>query len=94
MPLSKEQMREYMKKRREKAKSHADKMGQEQPIDDLLPDGRSKYAGREYREDGSVVLFEQKCPLSSCNGVWAASIELECPYCGGSGVRRATTITR
>ncbi len=89
MPLSTEKMREYMKKRREKAKSHAEKMGQEQALEgEVLADGRPKYAGREYREDGSVVLFEQRCPEEGCKGLWSASVALPCPYCGGSGKRR------
>ncbi len=84
----KEYQREYMKKRRERAKGHAEKMGQEQPTGELLPDGRPKYAGREYREDGSLVLFEQRCGEEGCKGLWSASIAIPCPYCGGSGKRK------
>lgn len=79
--------RDLMRKRR--AKKHAEAMGQEQPLEgDLLPDGRKKYPGREYREDGSVVLHQYKCPEEECGGVWGASIQTVCPYCGGSGKRR------
>lgn len=75
MALSKEQMREYMKKRRAKEKEDQPTMTDEpHPV---YPELR-KYSDRTYDKKG-LVLFTQRCP--ACKGTWAASIEIECPYC-------------
>lgn len=77
--------REYMRKKRasEYAAGQPKGIGAEKGEDGRYPD-------RKYNEDGSLVLFEQRCPLEGCKGVWSASIEIPCPYCKGAGVRRVT----
>jgi len=47
-------------------------------------DGR--YPDRQYNEDGSLVLFEQRCPI--CAGIWNASLSIPCPYCDDTGKRK------
>ena len=83
MPLNKEKMRDYMRERRKKkyAESQAG-IGEEK--DSVT----GRYPDRTYKEDGSLELFEQRSGFESCKGIWSASIEIPCPYCGGSGKRR------
>jgi hypothetical protein len=84
MPLNKEQMREYMKKRRA-----AEKKAEPTLTDEPHPvyPNLKRYSDRTYDENG-LVLIEQRCPLDTCKGLYAASIEIPCPYCGGSGKRK------
>jgi predicted Zn-ribbon and HTH transcriptional regulator len=78
-------MREYQRERRKKKHAEVMEIKNEEVVGEL-PDGRPKYAGREYREDGSLVLKEKRC--DKCGGMWSESIEIPCPYCDGSGKRK------
>jgi hypothetical protein len=82
MPLSKEKMRDYMRERRKKAY----KQSQPEQVGADKDEETGRYPDRTYKEDGRLVLFEQRCAL--CNGLWSASIEIPCPYCEGSGKRK------
>lgn len=75
--------REYMREKRRK--SYADA----QPGIGAEKGENGRYPDREYNEDGSLKLFEQRC--EPCGGLRSASIVIPCPYCDGSGKRRATT---
>jgi hypothetical protein len=85
MPLTKEQMRVYMKDRRLKEKA-ARKLEQPTETDEAHPvyPQLKRYSDRSY-DEGGLVLFSQHCEL--CKGTWSASINIPCPYCRGTGTR-------
>jgi hypothetical protein len=81
--------RDLMRRRRE-AKSKED--SELSVADEMLTDEPhpvypwlKRYADREYDAAG-LVLKKQRCEL--CDGVWSASIEIECPYCHGHGKKK------
>ncbi len=82
---------EYKRKQRERAKLEKAAEVEAEPTltDEPHPvyPHLQRYSDRTYGENG-LVLIEQKCPHETCRGIYAASIEIPCPYCGGSGKRK------